>query len=151
MNCRSLTETDRDVAEAECMAEAVKPRRSKAKASRTKGKVRMLSLPCEPSARRASCGVPWGRALRAAWLSPCPDFTGLFLFFTHFLGFPRQRLASCAEAGFSPFAPSFTSYPILCNTGTFQVLEMLRDPTSFAWEVWFVDSSDMSDLFVFKI
>ncbi|XP_051019663.1 ectopic P granules protein 5 homolog [Acomys russatus] len=38
VNCRSLTETDGDVAEAECMAEAVKPRRAKAKASRTKGK-----------------------------------------------------------------------------------------------------------------
>lgn len=59
VNCRSLTETDRDVAEAECMAEAVKPRRAKAKVSRTKGKVRMPSLPCEPSARRASRGVPW--------------------------------------------------------------------------------------------
>lgn len=87
------------------MAEAVKPRRAKAKASRTKGKVRMLSLPCEPSARRASRGVGFSGPLDCL-----PVLTSLgFFFFTHFLGFPHQRLASCAEAGFSPFAPSFTS------------------------------------------
>lgn len=70
------------------MAEAVKPRRSKAKASRTKGKVRMLSLPCEPSAGRASYEVLWGRALRAAWLSPCPDFTVFFFFLNSFSWLP---------------------------------------------------------------
>lgn len=90
MNCRSLTETDGDVSEAECMAEAVKPRRAKAKASRTKGKVRMLSLVREPSAPRAE--QPWGRAaVRATWPPPSPDLPGL-LSSAHFFDFPHQSL-----------------------------------------------------------
>ena len=83
------------------MAEAVKPRRAKAKASRTKGKVRMLSLPCEPSARRAPRGVPWGPVGSRCQGRLAGSLTRLHWAFAHLLYFPHQRLAACAEAAFS--------------------------------------------------
>lgn len=75
---------------------------------------------------RALCKprVPWSpvesRGFGLSGSLGCrPVLTSLgFLSFAHLLGFPQQRLAPCAEAVFSSFAPSFTSYLILCNMGT---------------------------------